>query len=371
MNKRIVVKVGTKVLTAENGQLDLNSIEHIVDQIAAIRRRGYEVLLVTSGAVGSGRALMKKQAGVGGKEETMADKQVFAAVGQVALMNTYAGYLKKHGIQSAQILVTKEDFRDRVHYRNMETCFLNVLRGDVLPIVNENDVVAVKELIFTDNDELAGLVALELDADEVIILTSVEGVMAGDPKDPNARVISEINVGDLRAAEKFVTADKTSSGRGGMLTKFAVARKLMSAGITVHMANGKRKNVIVDILDGKSVGGKTVDGKSVGTRFVPQKEVTSRKRHLAHGDSLARGSITINKCLEERIFSHERAMSILPVGIVAASGEFKKGDIIKVVGDKGKVIGCGIARADMEAVARMAGVKGGRAVIHYDDLFVY
>jgi len=357
MYKRIILKIGTKVLTNKDGKLDLAIIENIVEQIVAIRSKGCEVILVTSGAVGSGRALLKHDS----KEETIADKQVFAAVGQVALMNTYAEYLKKHNLQSAQILVTKEDFRDRVHYQNMETCFQNVLKGNVLPIVNENDVVAVKELIFTDNDELMSLIALQLNADAVFILTSVEGVIAGDFNDLNSKVIPEIKISDLRSVEKFVTKDKSVGGRGGMTTKFAMARKLISAGITVYMFNGKTKDGIIDIFE----------GKQIGTRFVPQKKVSSRKRQIAHGDSLARGSIVVNKCVEEEIFKDSKVMSLLPVGIISANGEFQKGDIVKITTEKGRVIGCGISKMDLDQVNKSAGIKDGRAVIHYNDLFIY
>ncbi len=357
MYKRVIIKVGTKVLTDKDGKLDRGIIKHIVEQIITVRNKGCEVVLVTSGAVGSGRAIMKSDS----KAETIADKQVYAAVGQVALMNTYAEYLKKYNVQSAQILVTKEDFRDRVHYQNMETCFLNVLRDNVLPIVNENDVVAVKELIFTDNDELTSLVALQLNADAVFILTSVDGVIAGDFTDPKSHVIQEIKIEDLRSAEKFVTKDRSGGGRGGMLTKFAMARKMISAGITVFMLNGKKQNGILDIFD----------GKQLGTKFTPDKKVSSRKRRIAHGDSLARGSIVVNKCLEEQIFEQKKALSLLPVGIVKATGEFKKGDIVKIATEKGKVIGCGIAKSDMESVNKVAGTKGGKVIVHYDDLFVY
>lgn len=359
-HNRIIIKVGTKVLTDKEGKLDTAIIAQIVEQIVTLRNKGCEAVLVTSGAVGSGRALF---AGVkrDSKEESIADKQVYAAVGQVALMNTYSEYLSKHNLQSAQILVTKEDFRDRVHYQNMKACFENVLERQCIPIVNENDVVAVKELIFTDNDELTSLIALQLDADAVFILTSVDGVIAGDFNDPQAKVIPEIRISDLRSAEKFVTKEKSSGGRGGMTTKFAMARKLVGAGIAVYMLNGKSKNGILDIFD----------GKQLGTHFIPEKKISSRKRHLAHGDSLARGSIVVNDCVEEEIFKEGKVMSLLPIGIISASGEFQKGDMVKIVTQKGRVIGCGISKMDMDKVSSCAGVKGGKAVVHYDDLFVY
>ncbi len=357
MYSRIVIKVGTNVLTDNKGGLDHTRIGHLVEQIAAIRRMGCEVIVVTSGAVGAGRAIMGGDIAT----ETIADKQVYAAVGQVALMNVYTEHLAHHGIRSAQILVTKEDFRDRVHYRNMETCFLNVLRDNVVPIVNENDVVAVKELIFTDNDELAGLVALQLDVDAVCILSSVEGVIAGDISDPHAHVIPEIRHDALRSAEAYVTADTSGGGRGGMLTKFAMARKMVSAGITVYILNGKRDGCVLDIFG----------GEPRGTQFVPHKKVSSRKRRIAHGDSLAAGTIVVNRGVVGQIFSDKHVLSLLPVGIVSASGDFKKGDMVKVAGPEGKVIGCGIVKTDTATVIALAGQKGGKAVIHYNDLFIY
>ena len=251
MYKRIIVKIGTKVLSKANGLVDEKVLAHLVDQIAALRKKKIEVLLVTSGAVGSGRSLLGHNG-----EETIADKQVFAAVGQVKLMNIYSKLFAKHGFHCAQILATKEDFRDKGHYENMSKCFRNLLRDGIVPIVNENDVVAIKELIFTDNDELCGLVALQLDADAAIILTSVDGVLDGPPADPKSRVIPEITARTIRKIEKYVTVEKTAGGRGGMASKFDVARKLIGEGIPVHIANGKRKNVLSDIVDGKHVGTK-------------------------------------------------------------------------------------------------------------------
>lgn len=356
MFKRIIIKVGTKVLTNKTGELDHSVIKRLVEQIVDIQKSGCEVVLVSSGAVGSGRAIMKN----GSKVETMAEKQVYAAVGQIALMNLYAKYLKKYGVQSAQILVTKEDFRDRIHYENMETCFLNILKSKVLPIVNENDVVAIKELLFTDNDELTSLVALQLDADAVFMLTSVDGVIAGDINGANSSVLSDVTIDELRSVEKFVTLDKSNMGRGGMLTKFAMARKMMSAGITVYLLNGKKGKGILDILN----------GKKMGTHFIADKKVSSRKRRLAHGDSLARGKIIINKLLEEQILSDKKARSILPVGVVSATGDFKVGDVISIVNQKGRTLGCGITKYDAATVISMVGVKKGRPVIHYDDLFI-
>lgn len=252
MKKRIVVKVGTKVLSKTDGTLDEHVLKHLADQIANLKKRGAEVILVTSGAVGSGRSLLTLR-----RKETVPDKQVYAAIGQVKLMNTYSKLFARHGYLCAQVLATKEDFRDSEHYLNMKNCLAGLLYGKVIPVVNENDVVAVKELVFTDNDELAGLIALQLEADAVVILSSVAGVLDG-----NSQVIPEITGKTISSFQKHVTTAKTAGGRGGMASKFVVARTLMSHGITVYIADGKRKNVLSDIMK----------GTIIGTKFIPNKK---------------------------------------------------------------------------------------------------
>jgi glutamate 5-kinase len=354
---RIIIKVGTKVLTKEDGVLDERVIIDLVSQIATLRERGIQVVLVSSGAVGSGRALL----GAPLPGDPLAIKQVYAAVGQNALMNLYAKYLTAFDITLAQILVTKEDFRDRIHYQNMHTCLENILRHGVLPIVNENDVIAINELIFTDNDELTGLLALQLDVDATYILTSVDGVILGDINDTAAKIASTITSNELREIEQFVTTDKSAGGRGGMRTKFATARKLMTAGIEVHLLNGKTKNCIV----------RKTDGEQLGTTFVPNKKVSAHKRKLAHGDSLARGSIKVNKCLEEQLTSDDKARSILPIGVTEVTGSFAAGDLISIQGENGHTLGCGLAKFDALTIKNHLGQKGAKAVVHYDDLFLF
>lgn len=256
MYERIVVKVGTKVLSKDDGTIDADVMRHLAEQIAALKKNS-EVVLVTSGAVGMGRSLLTLAEDTDG----VVQKQVFAAVGQVKLMSIYAELFAGQGLVCAQVLATKEDFRDEQHYRNMKNCLENLLRDNVIPVVNENDVVAVAELLFTDNDELAGLIASQLGAQAVVILTSVDGVLTGDPKDSATTVIPEIHLSDIASFQKYITHEKTGSGRGGMQTKFSVAEKLAAKGITTHIVNGKKKNVLVDV----------VAGKKLGTRFVPKK----------------------------------------------------------------------------------------------------
>lgn len=356
MYRRIVIKVGTKVLSGNEGFMDDESVGNIVRQVSACSKRGIEVILVTSGAVGSGRGIIGKK----GSRETVEDKQVFAAVGQVRLMETYARLFRDLGLSCAQILVTKEDFRDRNHYQNMRRCFLNLLRDGIIPIVNENDVIAIRELVFTDNDELAGLIAAQLQADVLIILTSVDGILDGHPSDPASKTIRRIETADLSDIRKHISADKTAVGRGGMLSKFAVAKRLASSGIAVHIANGRKPDVVRDILA----------GKPVGTTVVPSKKTSGIKRRLAHSDGLSMGAVVINDCAKDILLSKERPISLLPIGITGIAGDFHAGDVVEIRSSVGARLGFGIVRYDAAQATALAGKKGGRAVIHRDYMFI-
>lgn len=355
MYKRILVKVGTSVLSAENSGLDPAILSHLVAQIVLIKQKGMEVILVTSGAVGAGRGMLSLN-----HEERPDDKQVLAAVGQVRLMNLYSEFFAKHNEICAQVLVTKEDFRDKNHYINMRSCFENLLSSNVVPVVNENDVVSTTELLFTDNDELAGLVASQLNADAVIILTSVEGFLLGSPEDPVAQVVPEIDFSNIRAYQKYISPDKTAFGRGGMLTKFNIAKKLTLQGITVYFANGKRKNVLTDIIS----------GKSIGTKFISSDKSSSVKRRIAYSEGLTKGAVYVNKVAEELLLSKIKIMSLLPVGVTKVEGDFSKGDIIEIIGESKQKIGFGVAEYSAEKAKALIGKKQSHPVIHYNQMFI-
>jgi glutamate 5-kinase len=249
--KRLIVKIGTKVLTKKDGTLDTEFLKHAVDQIVEMRKRGLQVVLVTSGAGGAGRNVISLQTPL---TETV-QKQVYAAVGQVKLMSLYAELFGRYGYHCAQVLATKEDFRDDQHYANMQNCFEGLLLDNVIPVVNENDVVATTELLFTDNDELAGLVAKQLNADCLIILTSTDGIL-----DTSGMTVSKVDASNMDAVMGYITPDTSTGGRGGMTSKFAVARELAQKGVSVHIVDGKRANVLLDV----------VGGILTGTRFAPQ-----------------------------------------------------------------------------------------------------
>jgi glutamate 5-kinase len=243
MYQRLVIKVGTNVLTRPDGQLDVTSISGLVDQIAELKRQGVELVLVSSGAVGAGRGMYK---GLGEEESEVARRQVFSAIGQVRLMELYRQLFQGHGLLCAQVLATKSDFRDDRHRENMLGCLRALLQDRIVPVVNENDVVAVRELMFTDNDELAGMMAEMLGVDALVILSSVEGLYDGPPAATGSRLVSRITAGDGSAAG-YVQESRSRGGRGGMATKLRIANETAAAGIPVLIGHGRRPGILREV----------------------------------------------------------------------------------------------------------------------------
>ena len=352
--KRIIIKIGSNVLTRENGLPDFERMAALVGQISEIKKQGKEVILVSSGAVASGRSLLN----VSDKYDAVATRQLFASIGQVKLINKYSELFEKQDLVCAQVLVTKEDFRDRLHYLNMKNCFNILLQHNVIPVVNENDVISVTELMFTDNDELAGLIASMLNADALIILSNVDGIYNGDPKDSKSEVIKEVGA-STSGFSSFITTNKSQFGRGGMVTKSNMAHKVAQLGIAVHIANGKRENIIPDLLR----------EKVVNTRFVPQKTASGKKKWLAHSANYAKGVVLINEGAKVALMS-SKASSLLPVGVIKINEDFQKGDIIKLLDENGKQVGLGIAEYSSDKAAERIGQKKQKPLVHYDYLFL-
>ncbi|GAB3932909.1 glutamate 5-kinase [Mucilaginibacter myungsuensis] len=352
--QRIIIKIGSNVLTQANGLPDAARISHLVDQVAAIRQQGTEVILVSSGAVASGRSLIS----IDEKTNNVAARQLLASIGQVKLINTYAQLLEKYQTLCSQVLVTKEDFRDRMHYLNMKNCLEILLQHAVIPVVNENDVVSVTELMFTDNDELAGLIASMLNAQALIILSNVDGIYDGDPKIPGSKVIEQID-GTATNFASFVTTSRSSFGRGGMLTKSNMAQKVAQLGITVHIANGTRDNVLLDLLA----------GKLTHTQFIPSRNTSGKKKWIAHSQNFAKGVVKINEGAKA-VLTSNKANSLLPVGVISIEADFQKGDIIKLIDDTGKQIGLGIAEYGSDKARERIGQKKQRPLVHYDYLYL-
>lgn len=240
---RIVVKVGSNVLTREDGALNTTRVSSIVDQIVAARAKGYEVVLVTSGAVACGRSILHPN----NKLDDVQQRQLYSAVGQVRLMDLYYKLFLDYGIQAGQILTMKKNFSGKREYNNQRNCMEVMLQSGVVPIVNENDTVSIKELMFTDNDELSGLVATMMGAETLVILSNVDGVYDGCPSEQGAKVIAKVRPGD--DFDRFVTDTRSEFGRGGMTSKCRIASETAAAGVKVVIANGNRGNILLDVLE--------------------------------------------------------------------------------------------------------------------------
>ncbi|HWD88356.1 MAG TPA: glutamate 5-kinase [Mucilaginibacter sp.] len=351
--QRIVVKIGSNVLTQSDGLPDLPRIGHLVEQIAVIRKQGVEVILVSSGAVASGRSMIS----VSEKSDAVAARQLLASIGQVKLINTYSSLFGQYDILCSQILVTKEDFRDRLHYLNMRNCLEVLLQHQVIPVVNENDVVSVTELMFTDNDELAGLIAAMLNANALILLTNVDGIYDGDPKIAGSKLLEAID--SSAELPSFVASGKSQFGRGGMVTKSTIAQKTAQLGIAVHIANGTKDNILVEVLA----------GRAAHTRFIQDKSKSGKKKWIAHSVHAATGSVRINEGAGIALTS-DKATSLLPVGIIKVLSDFNKGEIIKLVDDQDRLIGLGIAEYGSDKARERIGQKNQKALVHYDYLYL-
>lgn len=243
MNKRIVVKIGSNALTRPDGRLDVTRMSALVDQIAWLRQQDCEVILVSSGAVACGRRELKATHELDSVEQ----RQLFSALGQAKLIGLYYDLFREYHIHVGQVLTMKENFQAGEQYRNQQQCMRVMLENGVLPIVNENDTVSVTELMFTDNDELSGLIAQMMQADTLVLLSNIDGIYTGHPDNPASKLIHEVAPGtDL---SQYIQTEKSSAGRGGMQSKYATASKIQQAGIRVIIANGKRENVLIDLME--------------------------------------------------------------------------------------------------------------------------
>ncbi len=353
---RITVKIGSNVLTRNDGALDVTRMSALVDQIADLHKAGVEIILVSSGAVASGKSELHAIK----KLDSVDQRQLFSAVGQAKLINRYYELFREHGISVGQVLTMKENFSTRRHYLNQKNCMTVMLENGVIPIVNENDTISVSELMFTDNDELSGLIASMMDAQALVILSNIDGIYNGIPSDPASEVIREIGQGKDLAS--YIQTSKSSFGRGGMLTKTNIARKIADEGIAVIIANGKRDNILVDLIQQPAT--------TLCTQFIPSSSpVSSIKKWIAHSEGFAKGELHINRQATE-VLNSEKAVSILPVGITAIEGEFEKDDIVRIIDFEGNIIGVGKANCNSIQARESMGKHGKKPVVHYDYLYI-
>lgn len=353
---RVAVKIGSNVLARRDGTLDVTRMSALVDQMAELYKAGVEVILVSSGAVASGRSEITPSR----KLDSVDQRQLFSAVGQAKLINRYYELFREHGIPVGQVLTTKESFGTRRHYLNQRNCMMVMLENGVIPVVNENDTISVTELMFTDNDELSGLIASMMDVQALVILSNIDGIYDGPPSAPGAQVIREVPQGkDLSG---YIRAERSDFGRGGMLTKTSIARKVADEGITVFIANGKKDHILPDLLQHP--------GETVCTRFVPAEGgVSSVKKWIAHSGGFAKGRLYLDKQAVEALRGQE-AVSLLPVGVERVEGEFEKDDIVGIMDHRGMQIGVGRIGCDADEARALQGKHGQKPVVHYDYLYL-
>lgn len=355
---KVVIKVGTQSILANDGTPFEPIMHHLVEQIVLLQKAGHHVVLVSSGAVASGRKvahdLLSRHYG-----SSIGEKQVLASIGQHELMYIYASMFKEHKILASQVLLTKQDFQTRQHYLNIARLLREILEHkNIVPIINENDSVAIEELMFTDNDELAGLIAAQMNAEKLIILSNVQGVYTGHPDDPGSHLIPVINP-ELSWPE--ISSAKSAHGRGGMISKLGTARKMSSLGITTHIASINIPSVITRIIE----------QEQLGTIILPKKKKSNIKKWIAYNSSKRTGSISINQCLFEILSENKRVLSILPVGIEQYKGDFRKGDLVEILNKEGQKIGVGLAKYDASKLNEYLGHKDKPEFIHYDHLHIF
>ena len=366
--RRIVAKFGTSLLTAGSTRLNMARMTDLVAQIAQLYKQGVEVVIVTSGAIAAGR----EELGLTKKAKGIALKQVLASVGQGRLMNVYAHLFEQFDITVGQALLTKSVLVDRAGYLNTRNTLLASLEMGVIPIVNENDVVAVDEIRearFGDNDNLSAMVANLIDADLLFILTDIDGLYTADPnKDPSAKMIPLVEKIDEKI-ESLVSGSSSGLGTGGMVTKIEAARLATASGVTVVIANGSEKNVLVNVAH----------GKAVGTRFLPVKnKPDSRERWLLSGLS-TRGKLTVDD--GAALALKKKNCSLLAAGIIEVEGIFQRGDIVDICDAKGGKLGSGITNytanevqsikgAHSANINDLLGYDSGSEVVHRNNLVI-
>jgi len=347
---RIVVKLGTGVLTDAKKQPDLAQMQQLVDQMARLRAEGKEVALVTSGAVGAGMGVL----GHSKRPAELAELQACAAVGQSRLMSTYEKLFAKHDLNVAQVLLTHADVEHKERHLNARNTLVRLLEHGIVPIINENDAISFTEIKFGDNDKLSALVACLLPADLLVILTTVDGVIENFGK-PNAQLLSSIDqITDT--IEASATGTTSATAVGGMTSKIDAAKIVIRSGIPLVIASGRKKNVLRDITA----------GEDEGTLFVPKPgKLASRKRRIAFFRRPA-GSVFVDEGAKKAL--REKGRSLLLPGVIRCEGDFDAGAVISIRDLNGVEFARGIAKADSEAICGKSLAK--TDVVHRDNLVI-
>ena len=358
---RIVVKIGSSSLTYKTGKLNIGQIEALVRQLADLHNQGLDVLLVSSGAVGAGMGKL----GFAQKPRTMPEKQAAAAVGQGLLLHMYEKLFAEYGLIVGQVLLTREDFADRKRFLNARNTLQTMLKMHIIPVVNENDTVAVDEIKLGDNDQLAAMLGALVDADMLLLLSDIDGLYDDAPGTKGAKIIRDIHQISEEVEEKAGGVGSVL-GSGGMAAKVQAARIAMHSGLITIIARAAEDNIIRRL----------VTGEPLGTIFWPSIKLVNRKRWIAFS-TIVCGQINIDAGAERAL--KEKGKSLLPSGVVGVEGSFEMGNTVSVFGPGGKEIARGIVNYAADEVKAIMGKQTGEIekilghkdydeIIHRDNL---
>jgi glutamate 5-kinase len=361
--KRIVVKIGSTLITNHGAGVDHALIKDWVGQISTLSKKGVEVLLVSSGAIAEGM----KRLGWKTRPHEVNQLQAAAAVGQMGLVQVYESSFREHGLETAQILLTHDDLADRTRYLNARSTLTTLLSLNVIPVINENDTVVTDEIKFGDNDTLAALVCNAIDADTLIILTDQHGLFNADPrKDTEAKLIPEAKAGDPQL-EAMAGGAGSTLGRGGMLTKVLAAKKAALSGATTIIAHGREADVLLRLHT----------GEEIGTRLTADALSLQAKKTWLAGHLKTSGTLTLDAGAARAL--QESGKSLLPIGVIAVSGSFERGAVVSCLDGSGREIARGLAnyssleaqkiqRKPTTAIEEILGYIAEPELIHRDNL---
>ncbi|MBE0448509.1 MAG: glutamate 5-kinase [Actinobacteria bacterium] len=349
--RRIVVKLGTSTITESSGGIDRAQLKNVVDQIAQLRARGYQVVIVSSGAIAAG----VEGLGLESRPTGIPELQAAASVGQGLLLHEYTTLFNAHGLKVGQILLTQYDVTYRQQYLNSRNALKTLLRLGIIPIINENDATAVDEIKFGDNDTLAALVSNLIRADLLILLSDTEGLYSRNPRHAHEATLIEV-VDDITSEiESLAGGVGTNFGSGGMTTKIQAARIAAFAQVGMIIAHGRRESVLIDIMD----------AKKIGTFFAPRKKRLSGHRLWIAFGKIPMGSVIVDDGAANALISAGK--SLLPAGIVGSEGEFQEGDAVNVKDIRGNIFAKGITNYSFGEVNQIKGLKSSEVLERFTD----
>ena len=363
--RRIVVKVGSSILASVEKGLQYEVFSHLTKEISDLKRQGYEIVLVSSGAIAAGM----EKLGYKTRPQAITQKQATAAVGQTRLMNIYENYFSRYQQMVAQVLLTHDDLSHRHRFLNARNTLLTLLELGIIPIINENDTVVVDEIKFGDNDNLSALITNLVGADLLIILTDIEGLCDSDPRvNPNARCISLVEDIDVDM-EGIIGETKSEMSVGGMISKIQAAKKASRFGIPTVVARGTRDGILHQNLK----------GKEIGTLILSKGEVLSSRKHWIAFNPKPKGDVIVDDGAKKAIA--QKGKSLLPSGVIKVRGSFDRGDLVTCLGPRGKEFARGLVNYSATELEKIKGLRSDQIestlgykysdeVIHRDDLVV-